>query len=255
MRIHARLRPGRRAGFRLMAAAAAIAGAGWLGATQSAVGYGRFNSASAGYDISWPQCGLPLPGQHRVGVVGVNGGKPDTRNPCLHEEYNWALSQPQKTHRLSTPALYMNLAYGERRTGPRSCEKWDLSCQAYNYGSAAAADALTYARGTGAYSDLWWLDVETGNSWSDRTDLNATVVQGAIDRLKQGGVLVGIYSTQRQWGMITGSDFDPKLPVWVAGANNAAEAPGYCRPDQAFGGGTVWLVQFPLGDFDGDYAC
>lgn len=41
----------------------------------------------------------------------------------------------------------------------------------------------------------------------------------------------------------------------VAGAGNAAEALAYCRPDHAFGGGTVWLVQFPLGDYDGDYAC
>jgi hypothetical protein len=255
MRQSTRIRPGSRAGFRLLAVAAAIAAAGWLGATQSAVGYGRFNSASAGYDISWPQCGLAYPGEHRIGVVGVNSGRPFTRNPCLHDEYNWALSQPQKAHQLSTPALYMNLAYGQRRNGARSCQKWDLSCQAYNYGAAAASNALTFARGTGAYSDVWWLDVETGNSWSDRVDLNATVIQGAIDRLKAGGVMVGIYSTQRQWGMITGSDYDPTLPLWVAGAGNAAEALAYCRPDHAFGGGTVWLVQFPLGEYDGDYAC
>jgi hypothetical protein len=245
----------RTTGLRLMGAAVAISAAGWLGTTQAAVGYGKFDSSSAGYDISWPQCGLPYPGDHTVGVVGVNGGRPFTRNPCLHDEYNWALSQPQAQHQLTTPALYMNLQYGERRSGPRTCEKWDLSCQAYNYGSAAAADALVYARASGAFTDVWWLDVETGNRWSERTDLNATVVQGAVDRLRQGGVLVGFYSTQKQWGMITGGDYAPKLPVWVAGANNAAEAPAYCRPDHAFGGGTVWLVQFPLGDYDGDYAC
>jgi hypothetical protein len=248
-------RPGRQAGFGLMAIAAAIAGAGWFGATQTAVGYGRFNSASAGYDISWPQCGLAYPGEHRIGVVGVNGGRPFTHNRCLGDEYNWALTRPHKAYQLSTPALYMNLAYGERRNGARSCEKWDLSCQAYNYGSAAASDALSFARGSGGDSDVWWIDVETGNSWSDRVDLNATVIQAAIDRLKAGGVLVGIYSTHRQWGIITGSDYNPKLPAWVAGANNAAEAPAYCRPDHAFGGGTVWLVQFPVGEFDGDYAC
>ncbi len=180
------LRRRRSAGLRLMAVALVLSGSGWLGVTETAVGYGRFSSASAGYDISWPQCGLPYPGEHRVGVVGVNGGRPYTHNPCLHDEYNWALSQPQQKHVLSTPALYMNLAYGESRQGPRTCEKWDLSCQAYNYGSGAAASALVYARGVGAYTDVWWLDVETGNRWSDRVDLNATVVQGAIDRLRQG---------------------------------------------------------------------
>ena len=66
---------------------------------------------------------------------------------------------------------------------------------------------------------------------------------------------MGIYSTPKQWGIITGSDYQPKLPVWVPGASDAIEALSYCRPDHAFGGGTVWLVQYPLGDFDGDYAC
>ena len=48
----------------------------------------------------------------------MTGGKPYTENPCLHAEYNWALAQPQRQHRLATPALYMNLAYGEQVSGP-----------------------------------------------------------------------------------------------------------------------------------------
>src|SRR5207248_3351380 len=65
---------------------------------------------------------------------------------------------------------------------------------------------------------------------------------------------LGIYSTPKQWKEIAG-DFSPGLAVWVAGAPDAETAPSYCGPSHAFAGGVVWLVQYPSGEYDADYAC
>src|SRR5205823_784044 len=74
------------------------------------------------------------------------------------------------------------------------------------------------------------------------------------DFLRAQGVNVGIYSTLDQWQQIAGG-FRPGLPVWVAGAADVSAAAQFCSDDHAFGGGRVWLVQYPAGEFDGDYAC
>jgi hypothetical protein len=216
---------------------------------------------AVGYDISWPQCGRPYPSTGDFGIVGVNDGKPYTGNPCLQSEYAAAAAAP------GGAGFYLNTAnpgtasttvnwYGQKAPDASCAPGHDAAC-AYDYGYNGAAHAVAYAQAQTGHSTgtTWWLDVETGNSWSP-TDLGANLasVRGAADFLKtQPGVLTGIYSTHYQWGQITGGAQVP-LPNWVAGAANVVEAKARCAPAWSATGGPVVLAQF-FGAFDGNYAC
>jgi hypothetical protein len=215
-----------------------------------------FPSGASGFSISWPQCGQAFPAvPYQVAVVGVTGGRAFYQNPCLADQFAWAQAASVP------PALYMNLNAPAGRTAARGligpaggpCPE-NQACQAFNYGYNSALHALAYARSQGATAALWWLDIETGNTWSEDRALNARIIQGAIDGLRTQGVAVGIYSTAPQWNEIAGG-FSPKVPVWVAGASGRAEAPTFCTPTAAFGGGAPALVQYPGGPFSGEYAC
>lgn len=141
-------------------------------------------------------------------------------------------------------------------TGPKgNCSKKDKVCQSYNYGYNAAQFSYQYAISQNASSPMWWLDIETANSWSAKTSLNDLVIQGAIEFLQGQNLTVGIYSTKNQWNAIAGTTYKPGLPNWVAGAPSLSAAPSYCSSTYAFGGGSVWLVQYPQGNYDGDYVC
>jgi len=214
---------------------AAVLGAAILvgGVGTVAFGVGRY-----GNDISWPQCGGAFPTKAGFGIVGVNNGVPFSQNPCLSAEWQWALANK------GAPAYYMNIS-NPGTTSPSS------------YGASAAAYALNYATtATGASSaanHVWWIDVETANSWSSDQAANAAVVQGALTYLKQHTAkAVGIYSTGYQWGVITGG-VHLGAPVWAAGASSAASAPSMCGT--GFTGQPVKVVQYPAGAYDGDYRC
>jgi len=55
------------------------------GVGSAAVALGRY-----GNDISWPQCGGAFPAKAGFGIIGVNGGRPFTDNPCLSEQVAYA---------------------------------------------------------------------------------------------------------------------------------------------------------------------
>jgi hypothetical protein len=100
---------------------------------------------------------------------------------------------------------------------------------------------------------VWWIDVETTNTWSSSQPLNVAVIQGALTYLKQHtSKAVGVYSTGYQWGVITGG-VHLGAPVWAAGASSAASAPSSCGT--GFTGKPVKVVQYPAGAYDGDYRC
>jgi hypothetical protein len=190
-----------------------------------------------GPDISWPQCGRAYPAPSAFSVLGVNDGRPYTANPCLISEYQWARS--------GVVEFYMNTANPGVGRG-----------DAYNYGFGAARDAYTYATShvSAGPGHLWWLDVETGNSWAPDQGANTAVIAGSIAFFRANGVRVGIYSTRYQWGIITGGAGIPSVPNWVPGARSAAEAPSFCAAQRSFSGGPVVMAQYTTA-FDFDYLC
>lgn len=216
---------------------------------------GTYPAAATGNDISFPQCGGSYPPIQSFGVVGVNGGRPFTQNPCLVSEFAWASAAVTK------PSLYMNTsgAFGTTayngNSGPAgTCRQGDDSCIAYNYGYNAASYSYAYASSLGASARQWWLDVEIANSWWAQSALNRRVIRGAADFFAQNGLSVGVYSTNYQWNLLMGS-YSPNLPVWYATASDATRAPSYCSSSHDFAGGGVWLAQYNGGDFDADYSC
>lgn len=204
-----------------------------------------------GYDVSYPQClgALAPPGTFSFGIVGVNHGRPFTQNQCLSPEYGAAPQTP-------APSFYINAAYSGayRRNITPYCSQqpqstaWQIGCSeaytSFGYAGQPATSAVT----------MWWLDVETANSWStaDLT-LNQAAIQGATDFLVSKGFLVGVYSTTSSWQTITGHCSTPSK--CFAPNNSAAEwvAGGSCSTP--FNSKPVWLSQSTSGGFDYDTAC
>jgi hypothetical protein len=232
------------------------------------------------FDISYPQCGSPFPADAEYGIVGVNKGIVFSANPCLGTgdgppELAWAGGvRAQLYANTGNPGPALSSRWPSDQTSPRQCDASavagsDTADCAYDYGWNAAADSYRTAAAAyvslglapaGATStpspNIWWLDVETMNSWRPDTSLNVEVLMGAVAYLQSVGTAgIGFYSTQYQWNEITGgtSDFSA-YPSWVAGANSAKEAVGICSA-KGFTGGRVALVQYPAGDFDGDFLC
>jgi hypothetical protein len=241
-------------------------------------------------DISFPQCGMRLPGasQASAGVLGANGGKVFTKNPCLVQQLKWAKTLAD------SPAFYANTGNpGPNRskhwpigqTSPRVCSASNpnsIGCS-YDYGWNGARDSYSIAvdaaqklhdvsrdnaRQRVANVD-WWLDVETMNSWQTldhgASALNgqrdAATIAGAVNALWAAGVQrVGIYSTSYQWTAITGSPIATRgafraNPVWLAGFDNHNDAARGCDY-RSFTGGPVLLTQYLHKDgFDANVRC
>ncbi len=207
-----------------------------------------------GYDISYPQCGKDYPENPAHAVIGINGGRPFTDNPCFAHQYEWALENYAK------PAVYMNLSYLTEKNrqfalnGPWQCDEADDSCLSYNLGYQAAVFSYDNIENIKTKPSMWWLDIETMNTWSQNKELNKLVIQGALDFLNENYQPVGIYSTNYQWETIAG-DYKPHLPVWAAGAKNKETASLKCHQAYAFTGGKVLMVQYTQDNFDHNYQC
>jgi hypothetical protein len=232
------------------------------------------DDAVLGNDVSWPQCGGDLPDDPGFAVVGVNNGLANTTNPCLHQQLDWAEDAGGGTGQPDL-ALYVNTAnpgvqgswwptnneYGGKVVANPygTCEgKEDAAC-AYMYGYAKAFDDA-YLRTVPEPEDyLWWLDVETGNSWSRDRNANRADLEGMTDFFHSIGADVGIYSSARQWGQIVGDVGSASslysLPSWLAGAHSGDEAKDMCTAVPLTAGGEVVLAQFVADGFDYDHSC
>lgn len=202
-------------------------------------------------DASWPNCKTAPGDAFAVGIVGVTGGLDFHANPCAGEEAGW----------FGHYAVYMNTGYPGRERGqrfkawPRHCGSKDNRCLGYNYGYNAALYAIRQADLQNVHGDLWWLDVETENSWTDNYLVNRQFINGAIAAIhhKIWFSQVGIYSAPLQWQEIMGP-WHNRLPAWIAtGATKESAARKACR-GKAFTGGKTWLSQYTV-KFDQNHPC
>ena len=233
-----------------------------------------------GYDISFPQCGDLFPVTPAFGIVGVNGGRAFTPNPCLGagaqpSELAWAGGVAAQLYaNTGNPGPALSAHWPSGQATPRPCDTavapgTDTASCAYDYGWNAAADSYLVA--LQAYVSLglaspgitrtpspntWWLDVEKGNSWRSDFSLNVAALQGEVAYLRSMGVLkIGFYSTPYQWRQITGgTTVFSASPSWVAGARTSVQARDACSAG-GFTGGRVTLAQFAAGGFDADLRC
>lgn len=239
---------------------------------------GEGTQSLIGNDVSWPQCGKDLPKGQAFGIVGVNNGVANTTNPCLTEQLAWAAGSSGATEQPKV-SLYVNTANpGKAGSWWPTSDEYPVgspvdnpygSCKAKDYGKACAymygyAKAWddAYIRGISNPADyVWWLDVETGNSWSTTDkDANRAVLEGMTDFFTSiDAEGVGIYSTGSQWSQIVGTVNSSSnlywLPSWLAGARTLTGAKGNCSNPPLTRGGDVELTQFVSRGFDYDYSC
>jgi hypothetical protein len=238
------------------------------------------SSTPAGHDISYPQCTTKhLPTGQAFGIVGVNGGRANNYNTCFSKELAWADASAGGANQPKAQ-LYVNTGNpgnlgvadwpkdnnsSDPYAKSQRCTGQDDQACAWQYGWNMAEADFQYA-GPGSY--IWWLDVETANSWelstsggpqtpgqaNDQADLEGMV---AYFQLEQH-VTVGIYSTSYQWLQIVGPLSLPSplagLPNWIPGARTSQQAQSNCGEASFTPGSSVILTQWAA-SIDGDYSC
>lgn len=206
-----------------------------------------------GNDVSWPQCGKPLPSGSAFGIVGVNNGLANNTNPCLVSQLAWAQKSSGATAQPKV-AVYVNTG---NPSGVAGIAWWPSSntfahkiadhsdtnttsgsgvtdivtvpvpagygaCSiapsadaacSYVYGYAKAYDDVHYRGVPAPGAFRWWLDVETTNSWETTTKPNVGDLEGMADSFNSQGLAVGIYSTPYQWSLIAGTNVAPTSPL------------------------------------------
>lgn len=97
-------------------------------------GTGEEAPATAGFDVSYPQCGTALPEETAFGIVGVNDGLANTLNPCfgvsaLYSSYEeselyWALTKAIGGTPQPRASLYVNTADPGNVYNSKRIEDW-----------------------------------------------------------------------------------------------------------------------------------
>lgn len=248
-------------------------------------------STPLGNDVSYPQCGAKLPTNHAFGIVGVNKGLATTINPCLASQLTWASKAVGGTDQ-EYVQLYVNTANPgglgtvswpsnnidtSNNTSPNphgTCDNSDSLACAWQYGwNRAAEDVVDRFAPAVAITDLdpdaskyvWWLDVETENTWKTGGTAfdyqsNVAVLEGMTEYFKTHGIRVGLYSTAYQWNQIVGQAVSSdsnlnNLPNWRPGGASLATARDACDARPLTAGGSVILTQYVSKNLDYDYVC
>lgn len=251
-----------------LALGAALVFSGTVWAADSA----RASSTATGNDVSYPQCKKSLPTGQAFGIVGVNGGIANNFNSCFSTELAWALRSPG-TGSQPPASLYVNtgnpgnLGVADWPTNNISADPYTPSCTggdnqacAWQYGwNMAFLDA---GRVPSPAQYVWWLDVETANSWESNTANNDAALEGMVAYFQSINVkAVGVYCTSYQWGKIAGTPSATSslnsLADWIPGARTLSGAQSNCKLRPFTTGGHVAITQWvkSAGSVDSDYAC
>jgi len=226
--------------------------------------------AALGVDVSYPQCGAPLPTGQAFAIVGVNGGRATTTNPCLDSQLAWAEKSTGGTVH-DKVQLYVNTGNpGGAGAWPQSgtnrygtCDGSNSRSCAYQYGWNRALDDATIRGISHPEQYMWWLDVEISNTW-DYTEgggtRNAAVLEGMTEyftSIKSRGV--GLYSTRYQWNQIVGNGVDSTsslngLPNWRPTGSTPEGARANCDLEPLTPGGIIEMTQYTT-DFDYNHSC
>lgn len=247
-------------------------------------GGGGDTVSTVGYDVSYPQCGSVLPSDRAFGIIGVNGGKATNLNPCLADQLMWAAGSSGSVPSQPKVQVYVNTANpgevidqittwptaGETPYG--TCDGTNSEACSWQYGwERAVVDVNTYfkpAAGsaglpTEASGYIWWLDVETTNSWQSGSPealaRNRATLEGMTAYFSGQRAQVGIYSTNYQWDTIAGTVPTNSnlytLNSWMAGARTLRGAKENCQNKPLVAGGKVVLSQYVTKGLDHNYSC
>ena len=257
---------------------------GVIGALLAAPGTASAAPAPVAYDVSYPQCGTTLPRDRAFAVVGVNGGLSTRANPCLAAQLGWAWGSTGAVPAQPRAQLYLNTAnpgqlldqvttWPVRGATPYgACDGTNSTACSWQYGWERAENSVTSfftpaageARVDGRPSSyLWWLDVETMNTWQsgspDSLLRNRATLEGMTSSLVTRGAEVGLYSTAEQWAQIVGS-VPSGSPLagrdsWLAGSTSPAQAQAACGRAPLVPGGRVTLSQYVQGGLDRNQSC
>ncbi len=245
-----------------------------------------FPSSSTGIDVSYPNCGKPLPSSSSTfAIVGVTDGRPFTTYKCLSGLWKSApltVIGPESYQ----PSAYFNTGYSGaygRDINVQACgnpggsgfnpgltahaqkqadQAWEIGCSEASYAYATLAKAAT------TQPFMLFADIETGNSWSSNVTLNQYAIDGISWGMAHTGSTTsnswGIYSSRSMWTTITGSaKWSPttttKSTTPAVTANWVTGLEGGC-PNSSTGSVfdtavSTWLSQVTTGSIDTDKLC
>ncbi len=244
-----------------------------------------------GYDVSYPQCGKRLPTDHYFGIVGVNGGNAATANNCLADQLAWA-NKARTGSKQSKYQVYVNTANpgevidqittwpttsldsnGNTVTNPYGeCSGLNDEACSWLYGwnrsiytegvFKAAANSKGLNANTADY--VWWLDVETMNTWQSGSNealiRNVSAIEGFGSYYQSKGAKIGLYSTALQWSEITGNNISTNsnlnsLPNWRPSGASLSNAKANCNVSPLTPNGYVSLSQYVVKNLDNNHSC
>lgn len=248
-------------------------------------------SELVGYDVSYPQCGKNLPTGQYFGIVGVNGGTASVPNKCLADQLLWA-SKARAGSNQSKYQLYVNTAnpgevMSQITTWPTSSTDNNGYVPVNPYGACDGANDLAcswlYGWNRSIYSEglfksaanskglnsnsgdyVWWLDVETMNTWqsgsTDALKRNTASIEGFGAYYRSLGAKIGLYSTGVQWSAITGNNISTSsnlnaLPNWRPSGSSLTNAKANCNVVPLTPGGFISLTQYIVKNLDNNHSC